>query len=115
VNQTNVQPLLFGYVRLHLLKTETELSDTKADLHRFAVREGFTLGTVFVEQAHTVPAGFEALIAAVKHYEARAVVVPSLHHLAVLGAPPALTEYVQSVTGVPVLVAEANPMSPRGS
>ncbi len=113
MNQTNTRPLLFGYVRLHLLMTETELADTKERLHYFAHVEGFTLGTVFVEQAHTVPAGFEALIAAVKHYEARAVVVPSLQHLAVLGTPPALRDYVQSVTGVPVLVAETNPMSPR--
>ncbi len=113
MNQTNVRHLQFGYLRLHLLMTETELTDTKERLHYFAQCEGYSLGTVFVEQDHTVPAGFEALIAAVKHYDARAVVVPSLQHLAVLGTPPALRAYVQSVTGVPVLVAEPNPMSPR--
>ncbi len=90
MNQTNVRHLQFGYLRLHLLMTETELTDTKERLHYFAQCEGYSLGTVFVEQDHTVPAGFEALIAAVKHYDARAVVVPSLQHLAVLGTPPAL-------------------------
>ncbi len=107
----STRPLLFGYVRLHLLMTDSELAHTKARLHHFAQVEGFCLGTVFFEQVHTAPAGFEALIAAVKHYDACAVVVPDLRHLAVLGAPPLLREYVQTVTGVPVLVANnTNPM-----
>jgi hypothetical protein len=92
VNQTNVGPQLFAYVRLHLLMTDTELADVKARLHQYAHVEGFSLGTVFVEQVHAAPVGFEALIAAVKHYDARAIVVPSLQHLTALGAPPALRE-----------------------
>ena len=103
------RPLLLGYVRLHPLMTEIELADTKERFGYFAHVEGYTLGTVFTEQAHTAPAGFDALIEAIKYFDARAVVVPSLQHLAVLGTPPALKDYLQRITGVQVLEARASP------
>jgi len=77
------------------------------DLASFAHVQGFTLGTVFTEHAHTAPAAFRALIEAAKRYEVRAVVVPSLEHLAVLGVPPTLRNYMERCTGARVLVADA--------
>jgi hypothetical protein len=40
------KPLLLGYVRKHLLMTETELTDAKERLAPFAELEGFALGTL---------------------------------------------------------------------
>ncbi len=98
--------LLLGYARVHLLMNAAELGWLKERLAAFAQAEGFALGTVFTEHAHTAPAGFHALIEAVKRYEARAIVVPSLRHLAVLGSPPTLERYVERCTGARVLVAD---------
>ena len=103
---SGTRPLLLGYARMHLLMSASELVRMKECLTAFAQAEGFALGTVFTEHAHTAPAGFHALIEAVKRYEARAVVVPSLRHLAVLGSPPTLERYVERCTGARVLVAD---------
>ncbi|HYU85880.1 MAG TPA: hypothetical protein VEK80_13860 [Kribbellaceae bacterium] len=76
------RPLAFGYLRAHILMTENELADAKADLADFAAREGFCLAAVFVERIDRAPAAFTALVAEVKCSEAQAVIVPGLHHLA---------------------------------
>jgi hypothetical protein len=103
------RPLLLGYIRVHLLMTDNELSDTIERLGYFARCEGYALGTVFTEQVHSVPAAFAALVEAVDRDGAQAIVVPSMQHLAVLGRPPLLSDYLQRVTGVRVLAADAFP------
>lgn len=103
------RPLMFGYLRAHLLMTQTELADTKDRLAYVAHTEGYALGTVFIEHLPTVPAAFAALIEAVDQHGAEAIVVPSPMHLAVLGRPPLMTNYLQNVTGVRVLVANSRP------
>jgi hypothetical protein len=91
----DTRPLLLGYVRAHLLMTAAELVQIKDQLVTFAQAEGFTLGKVYTEHAHTFPAAFEALVQAVRRDEVRAVVVPSLQHLGVLGAPQKVKEGVE--------------------
>lgn len=105
MNHANTRPLILGYVRLRLLATDADVAATREHLNVFAHREGYSLEMIFFEQAHMAPAAFEALIEAVKLYEAGAVLVPSLRHLEVIGAPPALRDFVVRATGVPVLEA----------
>lgn len=111
------RPLILGYVRAALCRSEHELAETRGQLAEFARKESYTMGSVFTEHPRSAPAAFSALIDAVKHYDARAIVVPSPEHLEVLGAPPPLTQYVQSVTGVPLLIvqnaAPGNTRTPR--
>lgn len=97
--------VVVGYVRVHLLMTPAELVGIKDQLLAFAVAEGFTLGNVFMEQIHTAPDAFRALIDCVLHDGPEAVVVPSLQHLGVLGSPLQVKEDVERGTGVRVLVA----------
>ncbi|HYU84197.1 MAG TPA: hypothetical protein VEK80_05280 [Kribbellaceae bacterium] len=104
-----MRPLLLGYVRAHLLMTETELGDVKQDLADFAVREGYTLGQVYVERIDRAPAAFQTLVDDVRRNEVKAVVVPGLHHLGVLGSPAALKEHLEHYTGVRVLTAYTAP------
>ena len=99
------RPLMLVYVRAHLLMTWDELADAKADLAHFAAAEGYTFGTVYTERIDRAPAAFHALMDAVKREEASAVVVPSLHHLAVLGAPLAMKEHLEHYTGARVITA----------
>lgn len=96
---TSVRPLMFGYLRVHKLKaTPAEIT---AVFDEYARRKGFRLAEVFIEQDSTTPSAFGDLIAAVKHHSARAVVVPSIDHLAVLGGTP-LREMLQRITGAQV-------------
>lgn len=101
------RPLVFGYVRQHLLRTADELVDIKERLAFFAAAEGFAMGTVFVEQRESSPAAFEALVQAIEHDQAAAVVLPSMLHFAVLGAPLAVKLTFERATGAQVFVADS--------
>jgi hypothetical protein len=101
----HTRPLMLGYIRRHLLMTDTELDDARERLGLFAEIEGFTLGTVYVEHLETTPAAFEALVEAVNRYEVTAVVVPSMLHFALLSAPAAIKDRFEHITGARVLVA----------
>jgi hypothetical protein len=99
------RPAVVGYVRAHLLMTPAELVGIKDQLVAFAAAEGYTLGRVFTEHAHTVPEAFRELVDAVIRDKVEAVVVPSLHHLGVLGSPLQVKDDVEFGTGARVLVA----------
>jgi hypothetical protein len=103
----HTRPLLLGYLRKQLLTTENELEDTKERLAHFAALEGFAIGTVYVEEAETSPAAFEALIEAVNRYDVTAVVLPSMLHFAVLGAPATIKNHFEHLTGARVMVANS--------
>jgi hypothetical protein len=105
----HTRPLLLGYIRRHLLMTDIELDDTKERLAYFAKVEGFTLGTVYVEQLETAPAAFEALVDAVNRYEVTAVVVPTMLHLAILSAPAAIKDRFEHATGARIMIATPPP------
>jgi hypothetical protein len=103
------RPLLFGYLRVQLLADGTTPGAISARFDAYAQAEGYTLGCVYIDQAHTAPTGFDALIQAVKQYDASAVAVPTLDHLAVLGQPPPLTDFLKRATGAQVLVMDPTP------
>ncbi|MGW6279983.1 hypothetical protein [Kribbella sp. NPDC055071] len=97
-------PLALAYARRHLLMCESEVSCTKERLGYFARVAGFALGAVYVEEVQSCPASFEALIHAALLQRPRAILVPSLLHLAVLGAPTTITRHVERLTGAQVIV-----------
>jgi hypothetical protein len=113
INVDRTRPLLLGYIRRHLLMTDTELDDARERLGFFAEIEGFTLGTVYVEHLETSPAAFEALVEAVNRYEVAAVVAPSMLHFALLSAPAAIKDRFEHMTGARILVATASPQVRR--
>jgi len=106
------QPLLFGYLRVHRLAPDVTREQISARFSEFASVEGYALAGVFVDQAQTVPAALGALIDAVKQYDARAVAVPTLDHLAVLGRGQPLVAFVQNATGAQVLAMDPFPQPP---
>lgn len=73
---TDPQPLVLGYLRADALTTDRELAHGTAELAAFAYREGYTLGTVFIERTDKVPAAFQALLAEAERTGADAVVMP---------------------------------------
>jgi len=95
-------PLMFGYLRVDQLARGVTTEVMREQLVAFADRTGYALVGVFVDQDHTVPTTLNALIDAVKKYDARAVAVPTLDHLAAHGSRP-LVGVVQNATGAQVL------------
>jgi hypothetical protein len=103
------KPLMFGYLRVHALAANVSRDDISAQFAAFAEAEGYALAGVFVDQDRTAPVALDALINAVKQYDARAVAVPTMDHLRVLGAPPPLAKLVQHATGAHVLAMDPEP------
>ncbi len=77
------RPLLFGYIRVGVLRGRTELRRVEAQLHACAEREDFCLGTVFLERGHR-PGAFHALMAEVSRADVWGIVVPDLRHVSVV-------------------------------
>jgi len=102
-------PLMFGYLRVHQLAPDLTREQISARFVEFAASEGYALAGVFIDQQHTAPVALGALIDAVKQYDARAVAVPTLDHLSVLGAGPPLVAFVQNATGAQVLAMDPPP------
>jgi hypothetical protein len=100
---------MFGYLRVRRLAPGVTRADIDAQFATFANLEGYALAGVFVDQAHYAPTALGALIDAVKQYDARAVAVPALSHLEVLGAKPALDKFIERATGAQVLSMDATP------
>jgi hypothetical protein len=100
------KPLLLGYVRHDLLLTDGQVGRLEREMCRFAQTEGFSMGSTYVEKPGTWPAAFEALIESVKRYDVSAVVLPSLLHFAVLGAPDGIKDIFERATGAQVIVLD---------
>lgn len=92
-----------GYLRKHLLMTETEVRYAKERLAYFAQEEGLQLDKVYVEKVETWPAAFEALVGAAVSDEVSAVLLPSMLHFAVLGPPAAIKQHFECITSTRVL------------
>ena len=85
-----MRPMLFGYLHPPVALPGSELAALSWALTSFAETEGFTLAGIFVETAGSGDGAFTALLATMQRWDARAVAVPSLSHLArVRGLPPA--------------------------
>lgn len=106
VRPNTTRPLMLGYVSELFLMTDSELAELKRRLASFAHAEGYVLGTVFVERLDRSPAAFQALKARLERQEARAVVIPSMQHLTVLGGAASLKQQLEYRTGARVLIAD---------
>jgi nucleotide-binding universal stress UspA family protein len=105
----HTRPLLLGYLRKYPTMSDAELELAKKRLAEFAEREGFALGTVYVEHLHNDPAAFDALIEAANRYEVTAVVVPTAIHLSPVGALQSKKARLERETGARVLIAGSRP------
>lgn len=100
------RPLMLGYLCEPPLHSEAATGKLKSLLEEFARREGYALGTVYIDHLPTTPAAFEALLEAIRRYEVDAVVVPTKAHLEPLGEPSKMLRLTQE-TNARVLVAES--------
>jgi hypothetical protein len=104
-----VRPLALGYVREESRMSDPELAYAKRVLAEYAEREGYALGTIYVERVDRTPAAFEALVTSAIRDEAAVVIVPGFHHLALIGSAVELAAHLAKTTGACVLDADAVP------
>lgn len=97
--------IVLGYMRKHLLMSDLELIDAKERLCYFAKVQRLRLGTIYVEEIETWLAAFEALIADATKKTISGVLMPSMLHFAVLGAPRTVRQHFEDATQTRVIVA----------
>ncbi|MER7244905.1 hypothetical protein [Kribbella sp. NPDC000426] len=102
-------PLLLGYARRDLYLSDPHIEQMKQDLKALADLEGYTMGPVYVEDPASAPAAFDALVEAVKRHEITTVLLPDWRHLALVGAPAAIKQQFEQVTGARFLLYSADP------
>lgn len=109
VYEPPVRPLALGYIREDRWMSEEELAKATCVLTEFADREGYALGTIYIERVERTPAAFEALIATAICDEAAAILVPGFEHLQLIGSAPELAAHMAKTTGARVLNADSAP------
>ncbi|WP_344164984.1 hypothetical protein [Kribbella yunnanensis] len=99
-------PLALGYMRRYPLMRVDEVARTQEGLASYARRNGFTLGTVHVEDLLTDPQAFLEMVAAINLFEIPAVVIPTAAHLGNPVVPESKRAYFDRETKARVLVAD---------
>lgn len=92
-------------MRKHLLMDELEVVNTKQRLAYFADQSGYELAAIFIEEIQTWPVAFERLLEAVIRDNVEVVILPSMLHFAVLGAPNNVKKYFESAAEARVVTA----------
>ena len=77
---------ILGYVSVQPSAGAGELRDWVHRIEAYASAQGYALATVFTDVRGGGDTGFYALMAALRHEEAVAVVVPDMSHLAQVGS-----------------------------
>ncbi|MFB6726270.1 hypothetical protein ACFCV3_39235 [Kribbella sp. NPDC056345] len=102
-------PLLLGYARRDLYLSDQRVERVKREFAAIAKVEGYTMGSVYVEDPATVPAAFEALVESVNRYEVTAVLLPEWRHLALIDDPAAVRFQFERATGARCLPYDLGP------
>ena len=104
-------PLALGYVRRYPGMSECEYGDIQHRLADAAREAGHTLGTIHVEELPTDPQAFDALLAAVKELNVRAVVIPTKAHLGRWDLDGSKYEHLRRATAAEIIVAGTAPLN----
>jgi hypothetical protein len=76
-----VHPAIFGYLSVPPWSEDQEVRSWQRAVEAFAATEGYALAGIFTDVRGAGESGFYALMAALRHEEAVAVVVPDMGHL----------------------------------
>ncbi|MFD7158828.1 hypothetical protein ACFV9C_29805 [Kribbella sp. NPDC059898] len=97
----------YAYIRAELLVSTSEVNRTKERLSAFAKTSGLELAAVFVEGDPQRPLlAFERFFQAVMRDHVPVVLLPSLLHLMVLGAPGRIREHFEAATEARVVTLD---------
>lgn len=102
-----MQPTLaVGYLRQYRSTTCYQLTEAEDRLAALADEKGAHLCKVFVEQMHSDPAAFDALIRWVRRRQIPVVLVATPAHLGAVGGNETKLERLQRETGAYVVAAD---------
>ncbi|MEU4294728.1 hypothetical protein AB0E63_41450 [Kribbella sp. NPDC026596] len=93
----------FGFISMTFVRDAGELLATHRKLIACATERGYRLGTVYVQRAGPPDAVFD-LLGSLLESDGLSLVVPTLHHLAILGNPLDIRDHL-SRGGHQVLIA----------
>jgi DNA invertase Pin-like site-specific DNA recombinase len=96
-----VKPVIYGYIRVvGRNDQDDEPQRIRHELATYAEREGFTLDQVFTENTSCSEPAFYTMIEALKRYNVKNLIVPSLWHFARLpGLQEAMRQHIEHETG----------------
>ena len=101
------RPLLLGYARRDLYLSDQHIRRVKQEFAAMAKVEGYTMGSVYIEDPDTAPAAFDALVESVNRYDITAVLLPEWRHLALVGDPAAMKQKFERATGARFMLYDA--------
>lgn len=103
-----MRPLIYGYMRVvGNADQNDEPQRIKHELATYAEREGFTLDQVFTETINCSESAFYTMIEALKRYDVRDLLVPSLWHFARLpGLQDAMRQHIEHETGARLWIVQ---------
>lgn len=102
-----MKPVIYGYIRVVGSDDHDESQRVKRELAAYAEREGFTLDQVFTENATCSEPAFYTMIEALKRYNVKHLLVPSLWHFARLpGLQDAMRQHIEHETGARLWVVQ---------
>ncbi|WUI02885.1 recombinase family protein [Spirillospora sp. NBC_00431] len=103
-----MRPLIYGYMRVVGGEDEDdEPQRIKRQLIVYAEREGFMLDQVFTESTNCSEPAFYTMIEALKRYNVKDLLVPSLWHFARLpGLQDAMRQHIEQETGARLWVIQ---------
>ena len=76
-----MHPAIFGYVSVLPWSEDRDVRAWQRGIETFAAAEGYALAGIFTDVRGAGESGFYALMAALRHEQAVAVVVPDMGHL----------------------------------
>lgn len=103
----HTRPLLLGYARRDLYLSGQHIHRVKQEFAAMAKAEGYTMGSVYIEDPDTAPAAFDALVESVNRYDITTVLLPEWRHLALLGDPVAVKQKFERATGARFMLYDA--------
>jgi hypothetical protein len=83
-----------GFISMHFVRNTSELFAVHRQLKAYATEHGLHLTKVYVEESGPPSAAFDLLESLLQSY-GQPLVVPTLHHVAVLGHPARIRDHLR--------------------
>lgn len=103
-----MKPVVYGYIRVVGGDDQgDETQRVRHELASYAEREGFALDQVFTESSSCSEPAFYVMLEALKRYNVKNLIVPSLWHFARLpGLQDAMRQHIEQETGARLWVIQ---------
>ena len=95
----------FGYFKKHFLMSDPDVAARRQAIVDCAAANDCVLIALFIDEVETAPDELHKVLTAVMEVDEGALILPNLHHLASVGNPIAIRQYLVA-SHVDVLLSE---------